>query len=54
VLYMCLITAPFSELTLGGNLGLQRHSKDKSQQLGIEAQQIQTEARWKFSNKQGN
>lgn len=37
---MCLITIPFSELTLDRNLGLQRHSKDKSQLLGIEAQQI--------------
>lgn len=37
---MCLITIPFSELTLDGNLGLQRHSKDKSQRLGIGAQLI--------------
>lgn len=54
MIYMCLITTPFSELILDGTLGLRWCSKDKSQWLGSEAQQISAEVQWKFSNRQGN
>lgn len=39
-IYIYVPNYPFSKLTLNGNLGLQKPIKDKSQRLGIEAQQI--------------